>query len=50
MYSISLLPKPAIQVYRECTSIVQVAWFAVYILGNLLVVKKRALGGYGDIV
>ena len=37
MYSISLLPKPAIRVYRECTSIVKVAWFAAYIFGNLLV-------------
>ena len=37
MYSISLLPKPAIRVYRECTSIVKVALFAVYfIFVNLL--------------
>ena len=50
MYSISLLPKPAIPVYRECTSIVKVAWFAVYIFGNLLVVvQKTALGGSGNI-
>ena len=41
MCSISLLPKPAIRVYRECTSIVKVAWFAVYIFGNLLVVVQK---------
>ena len=48
MYLISLLPK---RVYGECTSIMKVAWFAVYyIFGNLLVaVQKRALGDSGDI-
>ena len=35
MYAISLLPEPVIRVYRECTSIGKVAWFAVYIFGNL---------------
>ena len=49
MYSISLLSKPAKRVYRECTSIVKVAWFAVYILSNLLVVQKKGSGGSGDI-
>ena len=50
MYSISLLPKPAIRVYRECTNIGKVAWFAGYIFGNLLVVvQKRAIDGFGDI-
>ena len=33
----------------ECTIIVKVAWFAVYISGNLLVVQIKALGGSGDI-
>ena len=41
MFSISLLPRPVIRVYRECNSVGKVAWFVVYIFGNLLVVVQK---------